>query len=153
MREARHLVVWCLLFALSIYGLSSTIVQLVGATHIHRQVVSSADPMAGWVDPHRGPHSARMTFSHRDAHSHSLFERHHHDANDVTVLALDGTVTESAATDSGSSSTGSTVLVLALTGELRIDPAVSTELDWTTAPADIVLGRHGARLERPPNAA
>lgn len=151
-RKARHLVIWCLLLALPVYGFSSTIVQLLGATHTHRQVASSADPMAGWVDLRRGSHVLNTTVSHQETHSHSLFERHHHDANDVTVLALDGPVTEGAASEAGSSPAGSAALVLALAGELRIDPAGSAELEWTAATADLVQSRHGERLERPPNA-
>lgn len=150
-RKARHLVIWCLLLALPVYGFSSTIVQLLGAVHTHSQVASSIDPMAGWVDYRRAPHAADFSVSHRESHSHSLFERHHHNANDETVLALDGPVTDTATSDVGSSSAGSAALVLALAGELRIDPAVASELEWTTAPADRIPSHVGARLERPPN--
>ena len=161
-RTARHFVVWCLLLALPIYGFSSTIVQLLGTAHSHGPVAASADPMAGWADARRSPHMARTTVadghslrhshSHPHSHSHERLERHHHDANDETVLSLDGTVTESGASDAGSSSAGSAALVFALAGELRIDPAVASELAWTTAPADPVPSQHGERLERPPNA-
>lgn len=149
MRKARHLVIWCLLFALPVYGFSSTIVQFLGANHTHRQVASLADPMAGWVDSRRGSHSAKTTVS--SAHSHSLFQRHHHDAGDQTVLALDAAVTDSAASDAASSPAASAALVLALASELRIDPAVSAALEWVIAPPDPVRTRHGERLERPPS--
>lgn len=152
MRKARHIVVGCMLFALAVYGFSTTIVQLLGATHIHRQTAVSADPMAGWVDIRRIPYVARTTVSLGHTHTRSLFERHHHDVADETVLALEGPVTEGAAGDAGSSSTGSATLVLFVASQLLIDPAGSVELKWRTAPADSFPSRHRERLERPPNA-
>ena len=176
MRETRHWVVGCLLLALTAYGISSTLVQLLGVTHSHRSVASTVKPLQAWVDGRSAPRFTKSIFTHRQSqgqshtqlhtqsqsqshtqsHAHSLLERHHHGADDETVLALERPVKESALSEasSGSSSftVGSAALVLALADELLFDPDGTARFGWTTAQADPVPSRTTAPLERPPNA-
>lgn len=54
-RTACQFLVWCLLVALPVFGVSSTLVELLGANHVQRIAARSlshgdADVMRGWVD-------------------------------------------------------------------------------------------------------
>ena len=163
MREIRHWVVGFLLLALTAYGISSTLAQLLGVTHSHRPVAATLKPLPAWVDGRSASRFAKSIFTHRQSqgqsheqsHTHSMLERHHHDADDETVLALERPVKESALSEASSGSSlftaGSAALVLALANELLFDPDGTARFGWTTAQADPVPSRTTAPLERPPN--
>lgn len=116
-RSFRPLLTWCLLVAVPVYGVSGTLVELLGANHVHRQAalsvtVAKADPMEGWVDMRRASSSSHGA---QHDHSHSVFERHHHDQTDESVVALDGgPLQASTSSDDGGSSAGSSVHLAAL---------------------------------------
>ena len=123
---------------------------MLGASHSHRYVAVSADPMEGWTDFRRSDQVAYVTVVHH-RHTHSAFERHHHDADDSTVIALDGRSADAAAQDDGSSG-GSASLVLALAGTLRVATAGWALVPWSTVQHSAFDSLPGDRLERPPRA-
>ena len=116
-----------LLVAIPVYGAAATLVELLGARHIHTVSTAAgarADPMIGWSDLRRAgfkPVPAHL------AHQHSASERHRHVPGDATVVVLDGGL-QAGDSDSGSSPAGSLAHVLALASvdsvmvPLRVDP-------------------------------
>ena len=132
------------------YGFSAVMTEMLGSSHTHRQAVAKPDLMKGWVDFRRSAHAAGMTVRH--PHTHALFERHHHDASDQTVVSLDSTFKDGAAGGEGSTPGGSAALVLALASPLSIDPVEWAAFAWHVAKATPYVSRTGGRLERPPRA-
>lgn len=149
-RIARHLLVWCLLAALPIYGFSATVVPLLGPSHSHRPSASTADPLDGWVDIRRGMTLTAAASARPHVHSHSLFERHHHGPGDETVVPLDGDKQRMDG-DAGSS-TGSVTQAIALASALIVAAPPQVRVASYAAAAPCVLHRGGDRLERPPKA-
>lgn len=147
--NARHWVVWCLLVALPCYGLSATMTEMLGTSHTHRTKAAKADVMQGWVDFRRSHHMADLTAPHH--HSHSMFERHHHEASDATVVSLDGTASITAGGD-GATPNGSAALVLALASSIHVVPVSWVSFTWHTPSATPFASLEGGRLERPPRA-
>ncbi|MDQ2928025.1 MAG: hypothetical protein ABI330_08640 [Caldimonas sp.] len=145
--SVRSLVVWCLLLALPYYGFSATATELLGANHVHVDVASS-DAMSGWIDFRRSDHLAEMSMPPR--HTHSVFQRHHHDPSDTSVVSLDGASLGGAAGDGGSPTSGSVVLVLALASPICIAMPGWSEIGWQTDGVIAFDSVGGKRLERPP---
>lgn len=118
--------VWCLLLAVPVYGVSGTLVELLGSAHVHRAgslSVShdSADPMAGWVDMRRAAASVRTG---PRVHSHAGLERHHHDRDDADVITLDGGAGD------GGSSVESSAHVLAVGEVAAVAVPVGQRFVW-----------------------
>lgn len=144
-RSARHLVVWCLLVALPVYGLSGALVQMLGAQHVHLRMAAGQDSLAGWEDFRRSlPHRVAAATAH--AHGHAAFERHHHAPDDASVSALGGTSSD----DAGSSPAGASALVLALAPQAPLPLPGATRADWPSLALLPIHSCDTARLERPP---
>jgi hypothetical protein len=130
--RARRLVVCCLLVALPVYGASGTLVQLLGSDHVHRVTEAAArttDALAGWVDMRRG---ATMAKAAGHVHTHSLFQRHHHDRADASVVSVDGgSLGGAAADDAGAPD--ALVHVLALTDAVVVHEAGNLRFPWPSA--------------------
>jgi hypothetical protein len=62
-------VLWCLIYALPLQGLSGVVAQWLGAQHFHREVAVSA-----FADHHH--------------HGHAAVQRHRHTVTDATVIAI-----------------------------------------------------------------
>jgi hypothetical protein len=144
----RQFVVWCLLAAVSVYGASAVVTDMLGRQHVHRSVDVSSSAMQGWVDFRRAGHGVFTSAFQR--HSHDTAARHHHDAADETVLASDGEPSTAAADDGANGSGGSVLLNLALAGTLRFAPRGALTFAWHRAADVPVDSRAGGRLERPP---
>ena len=148
MAKARRFVVCCLLVALPVYGVSGTLVELLGPNHVHRATGASAsvtDPMSGWVDMRRG----FSTFTAlRHVHTHSLFQRHHHDREDASVVAVDGGSLEGAAADDGGA--GASAHLLALTGAVAVGEGERLRFPWPSAMPVAVLPWLADGPMRPP---
>lgn len=159
-RTARSLIIWCLLAAVPIYGLSGTIVELLGARHVHATPVLSAvaadtdDVMRGWQDFRRATagmghgHQHASDGSHEPAHDHSALERHHHDRADASVVALDGGPADAAHADEGGSATATHLL--ALSSVVLPAPAADDQGSWLAVTPPRVATRQPDALERPP---
>ena len=115
-------VVGWLLFALPLLGLSASLSAMLGQMHFHRAVtavtavaavVDNADSMAGWIDFRRALPKATEP-APAQPHSHGLFERHHHDGEDDTVVAVDAASHAADASTDGGASTSLAGLTLAM---------------------------------------
>ena len=136
-RLARPFVAWCLLVAIPVFGLSGTMVELLGANHIHRQVASAdLGVMSGWIDMRRA--SGAITVPHVHTHSHTAFARHHHDRDDDTVVALDGGAMQGDGADDGATS-GASQHVLALTDAVLVASPSPLRFAWLDAAAAAAL--------------
>ena len=142
-------VLWCLLLALPLGGLSAATAQMLGAKHLHRGmavvVVSSMD---GWQDFRRSPH---LSDTPRPAHPHAGFQRHHHGIDDATVVALDAQVGESPA-DVGSGTACAIWLVFSPSGGLDVPQADLMRSSWRRPAVMAIQSCDAKRLERPPQA-
>lgn len=102
-----HLLVWVLVVALPINGVSSLLAQMLGAQHRHAQIVPEAERNAvidtTGLSPYPSHHHTpnELSHPHLHAHAHMMFERHVHEPADGTVLAL-------GAKDSGQDGPGQT---------------------------------------------
>lgn len=182
---ARRLVLCCLLLALPVYGLSSVLVQLLGAQHRHQSAGSPADgnrdagPLGtGWEQRFRaamahesGPvarqdgdaplQTAAYPAAHSAAppalqtaaapHDHGVFERHHHDGDDASVVPLGASLPAGeVSTDAGNAGAGSATLPLALAGGLLLALPRAAPCCWPRAGTAPWQSRPPERLERPP---
>lgn len=138
-----------LVFAVAVYGVSSTLVSLLGPNHIHRSA-ASADPLSGWQD-FRRVSGVRIVPLH--VHSHDGLARHHHVVNDASVVALDAAAgSDGAGSDDASRLAGAAVLVLALANVAALPALSSTQERWSSIAGPHRAGRTVAPLERPPRA-
>ena len=141
-RPALRWVVWCLLFALPLVGLSSVAVGMLGASHHHTEAQRSASVVLGWQDFRRTAHAPP---SEPAAHSHAALLRHHHAGGDASVVALDRD-----GADALQSEAAPVALMFAF-GEpadtLHAEPVV---VRWPGAAPGAVQNAHARRLERPP---
>ena len=86
------LILWLLMAAVPLCGLSGAVVELLGMKHFHQQAASgTVDPMAGWRDFRRALPAVGVESY---GHAHTAVQRHHHATVDATVVALDGGLSE-----------------------------------------------------------
>lgn len=149
-RATCRLVVWYLLIALPVYGLSATLVQLLGASHVHVRTVQAAASLDGWHDFRRAvARTERHAAVH--LHAHAAFARHRHARDDVSVVALDARAGDhGAAAADASSSDGSATLVFALAGTAEPCQPYSRLVGWPRAEPVTPAGREVMPAERPP---
>lgn len=150
-RRWRHLrtqIVWCLLVAIPFGGLSSTLVELLGSYHFHRQARASIATLSNWQDFRRVDHAYATG---RPAPGHSALHRHHHSPSDPTVASMGGGSGDGIVGDASSSFYGSP-LVWALGGQIEIRPPVGNTLEWPRRDAGSLMSRATDPLERPPRA-
>ena len=141
-RPALRWVVWCLLFALPMLGLSSIAVGMLGSSHHHAEAQRSASAMRGWHDFRRTAHAPP---SQPAEHAHAALLRHHHAGGDASVVALDGDVAEAL---QGEAAPVPLMFALNQPAEpLHAEPVV---MRWPGADAGALQTAHARRLERPP---
>ena len=141
-RPALQWVVWCLLFALPVFGLSSAAVGMLGASHHHTEAQRSASVMLGWQDFRRTAHAPP---SEPAKHSHAALLRHHHAEGDASVVALDG--------DAGDALQGEAApvtLMFAIGEPAATRHAEPVAVRWPGAAPGAIQSAHARRLERPP---
>ena len=148
-RASHRLIVWCLLLALPLCGLSTRLVELLGSRHMHRAVVVADAGMEGWQDFRRGGHHGTGA-AHAPVHSHGFFERHHHDRADDSVVALDGEAAGMTVSEGDSASAVSVSLVFASTSAADVLDAADGSLHWREGASAAFRSQDGSRLERPP---
>lgn len=135
----RIVAVW-LLVALPAYGLSGTLVQMLGSAHTHVQATPT-DPMAGWQDFRR----AAAGGSHPHPHSHAAPQRHHHVHADTSVVAMDGGSHGDTSTPAGSAA-----LVFAVPTDAGLRVPRRCAPAWRLLAPLPIASRDPERLERPP---
>ena len=148
-RWPQRLLLWCLLLALPLEGMSAARAQMLGASHFHREAAVAASAMDGWQDIRRMPHAAQEA---RPVHTHALFQRHHHSVDDATVVALDA---EGGNALSGEASTiTASAIWLAFSpsdGLSALLPDLARSL-WPRLASRPIQSCDAKRLERPPQA-
>ena len=147
-RPAVQWLVWCLLLALAVGGWQSVAVSMLGTSHHHRDhsvLHTPAAAMAGWQDFRRAGHL------HQSAPAeHVAQQRHHHDADDSSVVALDTAADATAQGDFPPAGVDGSVLMFAL-GSCTPRAASRTER-WPSVNRTALPHPHLQRLERPPQA-
>ena len=159
--------VWLLLVALLVYGYSGALLKVLGPVHRHESVVVAISvPVAGpldqllrqvqaWRDKvHADSHTGHATGLFVHSHSHSDFERHHHDSGDASVVSLDapGALSEAVSDGVAAAAIGSAMLALGLGFTLALPaPAVRAQ-PWPQARALAWVSASTRLLERPPRA-
>lgn len=148
LRPAARWLVCCLVLALAVGGWSSVAVRMLGTSHHHRDhnlQRASAAAMAGWQDFRRASHL------HRRAPAEHVFQqRHHHDASDASVVALDTASDPAAQSDSTPSGGDGSVLMFAHVSQPpRAAPCTQ---HWPAVGGAALPRPHPERLDRPPQA-
>ena len=167
----RNISVWGLVFALAVYGYSGVLVQVLGSLHRHAEpaaamsasVDADEEPsllshlvseVQAWHEAAQARRHALLPHTQAHAHHHGLFERHHHDADDSTVVALGEQASSNpGADDLGSSATpGAGLLPIGPLPSLQVPAPAQGRLPW---PGSTAAGWRSAELkraERPPHA-
>ncbi len=144
----RRLIVWCLLFALPVYGLSASVVVLLGSKHFHTSVASELVAPAVLTDFRRIGQAVNTAPA---AHAHTSFARHHHAPTDASATAVDAAADgESLSGESGSG--GSVHQLVALLEALHFRQPEARSFDWLATPPGPASSRDPQPLERPPRA-
>jgi hypothetical protein len=174
-RRIQASLVWVLMVALPVYGGSGVLLHLLGAPHRH-QAVETVDESAPLVDTllarvlgestmelvaqfkartaFVSPHKVHRHTPGTPEHSHGLFERHHHDAGDDSVVAL-GALTPGGdlSGDAASAAVGSATLALGLTGSFVFPVQKSVAGPWPVAHDGPWRDLKHVPPERPPRGA
>ena len=147
--SARRLIIWCLLAAVPLCGLSTTLAQVVGPNHVHRSAASAVDSMAGWNDFRR---TQQVTTVLPKPHSHSIFERHQHERDDASVVALDHAAGDATGSAETSTSACAGALSFALASASPWFTLDAPKGEWSARVQVNLSGRETPPLERPPKA-
>ena len=147
-RSVRRLIVCCLLIALPLGGLSSVMVQMLGASHFH-QLASPVGTMTGWQDFRR---AAQLQAATPSVHAHSLFERHHHVRGEVSVVALDGANGDSPSGNTAPSEIAPVGLALIANDVVGPRSTGAVAAPWRLLDAARFQSCDLPRLDRPPQA-
>lgn len=150
-RSLRRLIACCLLIALPVGGLSSVMVQMLGASHFHplASPLGTIGTMNGWQDFRRAAHLQDAT---PWVHAHALFDRHHHAPGDATVVALDGANADSPSGNAASSEIAGVGLALRADDGIGPRPPGAVAAPWPRFDAARFKSCDLPRLERPPQA-
>lgn len=139
-------IVWCLLFALPLAGLSSVLQSVFGSTHFHRQSQPAVSALADWQDFRRVDHAFALG---HPAPGHATWSRHHHAVADPTVASIDGGSADTVLGEAASSSSGSP-MVWAIGAGFEIRKPAGSALNWPRLVHESVASRTTDPLERPP---
>jgi hypothetical protein len=160
---ARRPGVWLLLFALALQGYAGAVVQLLGPMHHHDRggtsAVALSDRLHLWLDAlqawHDEPHVRGgvpgLPKHDGSTHRHTLFERHHHDRHDASVVAVDAGAIDEAMTEAATAS-GSFAAAPGLAVGLLLRTATSRASWGLPVQARAWQDAAARRPERPPPA-
>lgn len=151
MSRRRAWVVWVLLLAVPAYGLAGVAAGLFGSSHRHHSAFTASEGIerAGLHDFRR---VADATVTARPAHDHSVWQRHHHDRSDASVISLDGQAQEEPSSDGASTSSGSDALGTVAGEGIAVPEAAETGHCWPRAVACALARFAVVPMERPPKA-
>ena len=139
---------WCLLLALPLEGLSVATAQMLGANHFHRGMAMVVSSMDGWTDFRRASH---VSDSPRRVQSHAGVQRHHHAFDDVSVVSIEAQIGESPF-DTASGAASAIWLVFAPASGLQVPRADPMRSSWPRPAVAAIQSGDVRRLERPPQA-
>jgi hypothetical protein len=143
----RRWVLLALLVALPVSGLAGALSSFLGFNHRHHQLESFAS-LDGWQDFRRV--NIGGNFPPRP-HSHSLWQRHHHERSDASVVALDGQA-QDVSSGEASSSSAPAELMFAASDAFELFEPVGARACWPCKPSKRVATVSVAPPERPPKA-
>lgn len=89
---------------------------------------------------------------HTHTHFHSVFQRHHHDPHDPSVVTLDGDGPDSLADASAQASAGSATLTLGLATAMTVPSPAASPVAWNRHTPVTWADAQPKLLERPPRA-
>ena len=144
----RRWILVALLFAMPVYGLAGAISGLMGLSHRHQQIKGVAATLDGWKDFRRVNIGG---IAPPQPHSHSLWQRHHHERSDGSVVALDGQAQDASSGEASSSGAPAELMSAARDAFEMFEP-VGARTSWPCAPSKRVATVSVAPLERPPKA-
>ena len=149
MSRRRAWVVWVLLLAVPAYGLAGVAAGLFGSSHRHHSAFAASDGIerAGFHDFRR---MAGATVTARTGHDHSVWQRHHHDRSDASVVSLEGQAQEESQSDGASTSSGSNALGTVAGEGIAVPEAAEIGRCWPRAAACALASFVLVPLERPP---
>lgn len=165
-------IVWALVLALVAYGYSGALLQMLGPTHSHHAGVVTAAAQQGlvkkdawltiakeWFRPVRAWRDDLHARSHAAGilgapHQHSAFERHHHDIDDPSVIALDGggAAGDALADGASTAAAGSGTLPLGLCAALVVPEPTARPCLWPRSGSHAWVDAIARLPERPPRA-
>ena len=150
LRAARRWRLWVLtvlLVALPVYGLSGTLLELLGSHHRHQQADRVATAMDGWQDFRR----SATVHVEPQPHGHLLWQRHQHDRFDASVIYLDGPAQNASTEDTTSAATVASALWTALWSAIEIHVPPGVWVPWPGDRSARVATVSVEPLDRPPN--
>ena len=144
--RGRVWVVMVLLVALSAYGLSGTLLDLLGLNHRHERVDRVAALMDGWHDSRR----SETVHVEPQPHSHALWQRHHHDRADASVIYLDAS-THDASTEDSTTAAVVAPMWTTVWSPIEIHAPLGVQVRWPGDPSARMASQSVEPLDRPPN--
>lgn len=143
------LVLWCVLAALSLSGVTSVVVTLLGSHHTHTS--DDVDEAAGMVlEDFRRLDRGYEALSLARARAHTVLQRHHHDRHDATVHSLDAAAEESVGDGAAASAIGVLAMMLCGFALLMVTAPLARSVRWTRRECPAIPMGHAHLLERPP---
>lgn len=145
------LVLFCVLVAVSLYGVTSAVVTLLGSYHTHTSAdVGEATGMV--LEDFRRADRSYDTLGpirpHTHDHSHLSLQRHHHDPNDASVESVDAGADEPLGDGATASVIGAVVMMVC--GVLTVVAPFALPVRWSLARCPAIPSGHAHPLERPP---
>lgn len=141
------------LIAVSWYGMTSTVVTLLGSDHTHTRSGIHEVPSMALVDFRRtdrefdtlGPTRPRA-----QAHAHLVLQRHHHDRNDATVQSIEAEAEDALGAGTLTSTASAAAMVDCGHGALTVPAPLATPARWRHMRCPNIPSGQVHRLERPP---
>jgi hypothetical protein len=140
-------VLMALLVSLPVYGLSGTLLDLLGSHHRHRQADRVAASMDDWQDFRRSD----AVHVEPQPHSHFSWQRHHHDRSDASVVALDEAAHDASNEETASSATVASAMWTTVWNAIEIHAPSGVWVAWPGDRAARVATLAVDPLDRPPN--
>ena len=140
----RRAIVWLLLLVLPVHGLSAALIGLLGQNHFHAAVPSHALGRALWQPSDDAASDAAL-----HDHAHATLQRHHHDRDDASVVAIDPLAADNAAEAGGSSAAPT---MLAPPPAQGFPARTAGHLPWQACASGWFVSWSSEPLERPPQA-
>lgn len=144
--------VCCVLVAISVFGVSSALVSLLGTNHSHTRPARSDSATLVLEDFRRLPHHGGAATQPSHEHFQTLWQRHHHAATDSSVQSLDSVAENESLAGDGTASSLAAIVLIACAVEGLAVPGPSGSMTWALSGAQLLPGRDPAPLERPPKA-
>jgi len=143
----RHGLVWLLLLLLPLHGLSAALIGLLGQRHFHEVAPSHAMGRVLWQSE---GDAVNAVSGDAHAHAHTVAQRHHHRAEDATVVSLDPLQADEAVAEAGASSAAPSMLAPPPGFGLTVRAA--GHLPWSARHTGWFVSWSSQPPERPPKA-